>query len=153
MIKIEITDLKALFEFATKFIPILKSKPLIFLEGDLGSGKTTFVRLLLESLGYNDVVPSPTFNLMNLYNVRDYKICHCDIFRLTSSNELFNLAIEDLIGDNIVIVEWPDLLKKIIHHDYINISFELNNKNERHIVVTTTNPCNLNLLKPIYLDS
>ena len=93
MIKIEITDLKALFEFATKFIPILKSKPLIFLEGDLGSGKTTFVRLLLESLGYNDVVPSPTFNLMNLYNVRDYKICHCDIFRLTSSNELFNLAI------------------------------------------------------------
>ena len=70
-----------------------------------------------------------------------------------SSNELFNLAIEDLIGDNIVIVEWPDLLKKIIHHDYINISFELNNKNERHIVVTTTNPCNLNLLKQIYLDS
>jgi len=150
MIKIEITSLNALSDFAKKFIPILKSNPLICLEGDLGSGKTAFVKVLLEHLGYGGIVSSPTFNLMNLYEIGEYEIYHCDLYRLTNSNELFNLAIEDLIGDSIVIVEWPDLLKEIIQNEYINIKFEFNQSNKRHIVVTTRNRWNLNLLEQIY---
>lgn len=153
MLKIKNNSLIELSNFAKAFIPVLKNKPLICLEGDLGSGKTTFVKFLLEHLGYKGAVTSPTFNLISSYEVAGEYIYHCDFYRLNSSNELYNLAIEDVILENVVIVEWADILKEIIDIDYINIKFYCDAQTERQIVITTENQWNLKLLKQIYQES
>ncbi|MBL6785444.1 MAG: tRNA (adenosine(37)-N6)-threonylcarbamoyltransferase complex ATPase subunit type 1 TsaE [Rickettsiales bacterium] len=150
MIKIEITDIKQLNLITKKLIPIIGNKSLILLDGDLGAGKTTFVKSILQNLGYNKIVSSPTFNIMNIYEFNNMTVCHCDLYRLKSENELVNISIEDFIGNSIVFVEWPDLLIKNTSYDSINLKFELKTNNKRFIIISTKNKCKLEQLKQTF---
>ncbi len=151
MIKKEITKLTDLDNFTKNFIPLLSDNPLIYLKGDLGSGKTTFVKSLLKNLGYKDIVSSPTFSLVNNYIINGVTIYHCDFYRLNSENEIFNLAIEEFIGNTIVIIEWPDLFEKIRDYEKIEINISLDG-NKRFIEIKSSNQCNLKLIDKIYQD-
>jgi tRNA threonylcarbamoyladenosine biosynthesis protein TsaE len=151
MIKKEITELTDLDNVTKKFIPLLKNNPLIYLRGDLGAGKTTFVKSLLNNLGYQDIVSSPTFSLVNNYVINDLQIFHCDFYRLESENEIFNLAIEEFIGNTIVIIEWPDLFEKISDYKKIEINISLNG-DKRFVEIKSSNACNLKLINKIYQD-
>jgi tRNA threonylcarbamoyladenosine biosynthesis protein TsaE len=149
MNKKEITSLEDLDKFTLAFIPLLENNPLIYLKGDLGTGKTAFVKSLLRNLGYNELVTSPTFSLVNYYDLKDYKIYHCDFYRLESEHEILNLAIEEFVANNIVIIEWPDLFDEINNFDRIEINISLLDK-KRYIEVTSSNQCKLKLINTIY---
>lgn len=89
---------------------------LVLLSGPLGAGKTTFVRGVLESLGFHDSVRSPTFNLMNVYETQP-PILHADLYRLESAE---NLGLEEYFHDHLCMIEWPDRLsRKQLHQQWI----------------------------------
>ena len=94
----------------------LSKKDCIFLIGEIGVGKTTFTRLLINYLQEEkDLKPtevlSPTFNLLYEYDVKDLKIMHYDLYRIKESKELDHLGIFSDETDTIKIIEWPDLIK------------------------------------------
>lgn len=115
-----------------------KRANVVLLEGELGGGKTTFSQGFLSSLGVTQAVTSPTFVIMNSYDIpsSEYKVYHLDLYRLNQEWEVLDLGIMDIISNpnNIVLIEWasktPKLWENIPH---INISFEVINANERNI--------------------
>ena len=101
------------------FEAIVNMKPgnIIFLYGEMGVGKTTFIRYLINKFQKDNKlkiteVTSPTFNLMNEYQIDELKIKHFDLFRLNSEKELKNLDIFEQNTQTIILVEWPQLIKK-----------------------------------------
>jgi tRNA threonylcarbamoyladenosine biosynthesis protein TsaE len=84
------------------------SGDVVFLQGDLGSGKTTFSQYFLAACGITEVVKSPTYTLYETYQLGDQTFLHMDLYRLTDPEELYFLGIEDLLdGQAIVLIEWP----------------------------------------------
>ena len=115
--KIDLSTEKETEELASTFLKKIKPGCFIFLYGEIGVGKTTFIRYLInqfQKLNKLEIteVTSPTFNLLNEYQINDFKINHYDLFRLKSSEEIKNL---DLFEDNkniITLVEWPQIIKE-----------------------------------------
>ena len=115
--KIELSSEKNTEELAAKFLNKIKPGDIIFLYGEIGVGKTTFVRYLVNKFQKENKleiteVTSPTFNLLSEYQINQIKINHYDLFRLKSSEEINNL---DLFGDSknsITLIEWPQMIKE-----------------------------------------
>ncbi len=99
---------------AADFAQTVKGGAVIFLNGDLGSGKTTFVQGLAKGLGCEWPVRSPTFTLVNIYPTSHRyltRIVHVDLYRLNKASELDPLALEEYVNDQtVLLVEWPELL-------------------------------------------
>ena len=115
--KIYLSSEKKTEELAKKFLDKLKKGNVLFFYGEMGVGKTTFIRYLINGfqnkIGTNlSEVTSPTFNLMNEYLIDKLKIKHFDLFRLNSEKELKNLLIFEENANAITLVEWPQLIKK-----------------------------------------
>jgi len=104
-----IVDLEGLKKLARELANELKGNEVIFLIGDLGAGKTTFTRFLVEALGPLEevVVRSPTFTVMNVYPTKKGEVYHADLYRVK------NFDFTDFEGSGILIVEWADYLKDI----------------------------------------
>ena len=103
--------------FQKKIGKLLTNGDVIFLFGEIGVGKTTFVRGLINNLeiarGMNESqILSPTFNIVFYYEIDKLKIMHCDLFRLKNDKDINELGIFDEIKDNITLIEWPELIKK-----------------------------------------
>ncbi len=115
--KIELSSEKKTEELANNFLKRLKPGNIIFIYGEMGVGKTTFVKYLINGFQKkNDLevteVTSPTFNLLNEYQINQMKINHYDLFRLKSSDEIKGLDLFDDITNTITIIEWPQIINK-----------------------------------------
>ena len=95
----------------------IKNGDIVWLCGDLGAGKTTFVKAFFKALGGNEnLVTSPTFTLVNEYEIGKNKIYHLDLYRIESEEELYNIGIEEyLYSNNICFVEWAERANGIIN--------------------------------------
>ena len=113
---------------------------IITLNGDLGSGKTTFVKGVLKGLNYIDEVTSPTYTLINEYNA-DYKIIHIDCFREKNIDRWLNIGLIDYFTkENILFIEWPDNIKDILYYrKVINLNFKIKDLNQRLISIQKIN--------------
>jgi len=105
---IPLADENEVVALAKSLCPHLVSPFVFYLEGDLGAGKTTFARALIQSLGYPGRVKSPTYGLLESYQAAGFHILHLDLYRLESSGELDFLGLRDLFdNESILLVEWP----------------------------------------------
>ena len=125
-------------ELAKKFSKILKKGDVVFFNGEIGVGKTTFIRHLINSIqkdnGLNlTEVTSPTFNLVNEYDVGSFIIQHYDLFRITNSEEIKNIGLFENYKEILTLIEWPEKIEKIIK-DRIELFFEYRYDDEKRFL-------------------
>lgn len=126
----------------------------IALNGELGAGKTTFVQGLAKGLGVSEkyYITSPTYNIISEYPAPPFTLCHLDLYRLGSEDELETIGFDDLIDDNhIIIVEWPQILKYISFKFDIEINFTFDEEYNRTISLFASGQPGLNLLSKLVL--
>lgn len=106
---IHLLDEQATAAFAARLAERLRPPCLLFLQGQLGTGKTSFARGFVRAKGYHGVVRSPTYTLMELYPLADCTILHLDLYRLGDVRELEELGVRDFLSqDTYCLVEWPE---------------------------------------------
>jgi tRNA threonylcarbamoyladenosine biosynthesis protein TsaE len=111
---------------AGRMAPLLRAGDTILLEGDIGAGKTTFARALIRArLGRDEDVPSPTFTLVQTYEDPETEIWHCDLYRLSSPDEILELGLDAAFEDGICLIEWPDRLGSAIPSGALRLTFSL----------------------------
>ncbi len=125
-------------ELANKFLKKLKIGDIVFLYGEMGVGKTTFVKYLINGLQKNNdlnltEVTSPTFNLLNEYQINEIKVNHYDLFRLKSIKELSNLDLFEDSSISITFIEWPEIIKEK-PENIIELTFEYEKNYEKRFV-------------------
>jgi len=115
----------------------LKPNDCLALEGQLGSGKTQFVRGLIKALGGNPrQVSSPTFVLLNVYPTPRLTVYHLDAYRIHGSEDFSSIGFSELLDQNgIVVVEWASKVKEILPPNRINILIEITAKTHRRITI------------------
>ena len=115
--KIDLSSENKTEELAKKISKKLKPKDIIYLYGEMGVGKTTFVRYLINEFQKKNKlqiteVTSPTFNILCEYDINQIKINHYDLFRLKTKEEILNLDIFNDISNTITFIEWPQIIDK-----------------------------------------
>lgn len=132
----EITyELNDVNSVANQVINNLTSKT-IFLYGDMGVGKTTLIKAIVKALGSDDEVSSPTFSIVNQYELGDDKIYHFDLYRVKSLDEAYNFGIEDyLYSNNWIIIEWPELIEDILSDKIDSIYLKIESENCRQLLI------------------
>ena len=124
----QLKSLEATQNFSKKISQIISAGDIIFLYGEIGVGKTTFVRFFINSLESkngikNSEVLSPTFNIVYDYDVGNLKIHHYDLYRLKNYKDISQLGMFETSNDSIKIVEWPELIESK-PKDRIDIQFQ-----------------------------
>ncbi len=115
----------------------LRKGDVIALWGDLGVGKTTFARILIQSLvGETIEVPSPTFTLVQIYDSPKSEVWHCDLYRLKDPEEAFELGLEDAFHDAICLIEWPERLGNLLPRRRIDVLLKIVNEITREMTLT-----------------
>lgn len=106
----------------------------ICLDGELGSGKTCFVKGFAKSLGISETITSPTFNLIKEYDSGEMKLYHMDVYRLNGKCE--TLGLEDYFNQNgICIIEWSDMICDCLPEERLQIDFKMIDENTRILVL------------------
>ena len=128
-------------EFAISFAKTLEQKAIVALEGELGAGKTCFVRGMCEGLGGDPrQVNSPTFTIMQEYETKSHqRLVHIDVYRFSGSEELETIGWDELLADDktIIAVEWPSKIEDVLPKDAFRISIDHCSLQERDIQVSS----------------
>ena len=136
---IDITSEKLTKELAKEFTKYLKGGEFVFLYGEMGVGKTTFVKYFInEYQKINNLtqseITSPTFSLLNEYQVKDIRIKHYDLFRINRKEDVNNLDIFEKDNKLITLIEWPQLIADKQDIKFITLTFNyLNQLNDRTV--------------------
>ena len=136
--KFKILNSKTFSDIETKekgaqFSRYIQPGEIYTLNGNLGSGKTTFMKGILKGLNFNGSVTSPTYTLINEYDA-DYNIIHLDCYREKKLERWLNIGLTDYFdGNNIIFIEWADFIESLLPEKTKNISFEVVNDSERYI--------------------
>jgi tRNA threonylcarbamoyladenosine biosynthesis protein TsaE len=125
MVVIELPDEAATAALATRLARLVRRGDVIALKGELGAGKTSFARAFIRArAGHDEIVPSPTFTLMQVYELPDLLIWHFDGYRLRDPEEGWELGIEDAFRDGVSLIEWPERFGPLIPGRRLEITFE-----------------------------
>ena len=138
---IYLNDTEATEQFGASLYKILPAKCVVFLQGDLGAGKTTLVRGFLRASGYNGTVKSPTYNIVEEYAIAQQAVFHFALYRLSSPEELEWIGINDYFAQqSICFIEWPDLGLGFLPEPDIIIA--LSQQEQGRVLVITDNTKN-----------
>ena len=138
----KISSIRELEKIADKIKKILSIGDVVFLHGEIGVGKTTFARLLInrfenEKKVKKSEVLSPTFNIVFEYEIKEFKIKHFDLYRIKNYDEIKNIGLLENLEQNITLIEWPELIKNK-PPNRIDLFFEYTEDyNERSLIIKT----------------
>ena len=145
----KISSILDLEKISNKIKKILSPGDVVFLYGQIGVGKTTFARILIndyenqKKIKKSEVL-SPTFNIVFQYDIKDFTIEHYDLYRLKNENEIKNIGLFENLEESIIIVEWPELIKDK-PTNRIDLSFEYSkDMNERILTIKTSGRLKVN---------
>ena len=151
--KINISKEKDTKLVAEKLCKLINVGDIILLTGNLGVGKTTFIKYIINSLQRINrqkisEVPSPTFNITNEYQIKKISIKHYDLYRIKNQKELNNLGIQENLKKQITLIEWPKIAKKLKIKNSISLIFKYNkNYTERYLTIISKNKKIINEFK------
>ena len=133
-------DPEATISFGKQLATHLKQGCVVYLHGELGAGKTTLVRSVLQGLNYQERVKSPTYTLVERHDLDDLTVFHFDLYRLADSEELEFLGIRDYLdGNSLVFIEWPERGEGFLPAADIDIKLAYDNDARRIECVALTN--------------
>tara|TARA_B100001175_G_C19495372_1_gene634956 strand:- start:1710 stop:2192 length:483 start_codon:yes stop_codon:yes gene_type:complete len=142
--KINISEESKTKNIAEIFSKNIKVSYVLFFKGELGVGKTTFIKyfinfLQIERNQLTTEVPSPTFNLVNEYKIDSLILKHCDLYRINSEKEIDSLGIFEDNYNQITLIEWPELIKKHKIGNIIELHFEYNEDYNKRFLTISSN--------------
>jgi tRNA threonylcarbamoyladenosine biosynthesis protein TsaE len=126
--------------FAKEFAEKLKPGKVIGLKGNLGTGKTQFVKGLCEHFKVKEVVNSPTFIIVNEYEgtngeAKQFRIYHFDLYRLNSASELGVIGFDEYLNPNsLVLIEWPEIAEKYLNREIDTICFDYGDSDDERVI-------------------
>ena len=129
-----LADEEATAALAASLAPVLGAADVVTLSGDLGAGKTTFVRHLLAALGHQGEVPSPSFAIVQPYEELDPPVWHVDLFRIADPLEMSELGLDSL-DDALLFVEWPERAGADAWPEALRLHFAIRSGGERALTV------------------
>ncbi len=132
-----LNDLGDTQKLAQYISSIIKKGDVVLLQGELGSGKTTFARFLINNFVKDVIVSSPTFGIVNVYEGNKCELWHCDLYRLKHQEEIFELGLDEALSKAIVVIEWPEIVRDMISNDGISLSLEYKNSDDSRGVSIT----------------
>ena len=144
--EITIKNLDEMGEKARMFINTLGEQRVIAFYGSMGAGKTTFIRALCQELGVIEPVTSPTFAIVNEYEVVDdqssihqssiKKVFHFDFYRIKRLEEAYDMGFEDyLYSGQLCLIEWPELIEELLPDDAVRVHITVNDDGSRSVRV------------------
>ena len=135
--EIIIKSLDEIAEGAKEFLPYLRHSKVVAFYGEMGAGKTTFIKALCAGLGVTDTVNSPTFAIINEYFTSKKEIVyHIDLYRLRNLEELMDIGYEDYLqSGNYLFIEWPEKAREVLPVDCINVQISRNDDESRRLAI------------------
>ena len=148
--KINISEESKTKLIAKSFSKNIKKGDILYFYGAVGVGKSTFIKFFINFLQKkNNItlteVPSPTFNMINEYQIGSLSIKHCDLYRVKDDKELANLGIFENIFDHITLVEWPEILNSFKSNNIIKLFFEYDEDYNKRILSVSSSK-NINFI-------
>ena len=127
----KLSELKKASNFLLKNV----NHDIILITGEVGTGKTTLIKEYCKLIGVEEIVNSPTYTLINEYQNKRGKIVHMDLYRVKDINEINELGLFEYLENNIVIIEWPEIILKMIDIKYSLINITFINEKERKLSI------------------
>ena len=120
--------------FGKRLADMAEPGSVIALIGDLGTGKTTLTKSIARGLGIDDVITSPTFNIVRQYDGGRLPLYHFDVYRIADAEEMYELGYEEYFyGDGLCVIEWADLMEELLPEDAVTINIEYGEKEGERI--------------------
>ncbi len=136
MIERVVANEQAMYAFGADVLQLLPEQGVVYLNGQLGAGKTTLVRAILKAAGYPDHVKSPTFTIVEEYQLPTKRYLHFDLYRLADPEELEWLGIRDYLSDSLLFIEWPELGKGFIPEPDLVVDLSIIDTKSRKVSVS-----------------
>ena len=127
-------ELNEIHDIAENILQNAQQK-LIAFQGDLGSGKTTLIKALIQAIGIKEQGSSPSFSLINVYQNQENRVYHCDLYRLESYEEALDIGLEDYLADeeSWCFIEWPEVVEFLLPKPYHLIKLSIDENDQHHL--------------------
>ena len=137
MIKVEIKSLDTINESVNQFIDAIGDRKIIAFHGEMGVGKTTFIKALCKKLGVESTITSPTFSIVNEYStLNNGLIYHFDMYRIEEESEALDFGIEDYFySGEYVFIEWPERVQTILPDNTVMVTIIEKSNKKREIIL------------------
>ncbi|MFC5283591.1 tRNA (adenosine(37)-N6)-threonylcarbamoyltransferase complex ATPase subunit type 1 TsaE [Pedobacter alpinus] len=135
--KLEVNGIEELEFLAKKILEYAKQEKIFMFYGEMGAGKTTLINSICTALGTKDHTSSPTFSIVNEYELNDGSIYHFDFYRLKNQSEAFDLGYEDYFySGNYCFIEWPEKIADLWPESFVEVRLMVLDKNRRMVELT-----------------
>jgi tRNA threonylcarbamoyl adenosine modification protein YjeE len=115
-------------DLGSKLIKVLTKGDVLAITGELGAGKTTLARGIIQAENGDIEVPSPTYTLVQTYDMENFELWHCDMYRLETPSDAYELGLFDAFEDAVCVIEWPEKLGSLLPKKTYKIDLKFNNE-------------------------
>jgi len=130
--KIQINGLAELPDVANKLLAFAGEEKIFLFDGEMGAGKTTFIKSFCKVLGVENSVSSPTYSIVNEYAGENNTVYHFDFYRIKNIQEAYDLGYEEYFyGGGICLIEWPERIEELLPDHYINVEISILGESDR----------------------
>jgi tRNA threonylcarbamoyl adenosine modification protein YjeE len=123
---VQLTTENDTLDLGSKLIKVLTKGDVLAITGDLGAGKTTLARGIIQAELGDIEVPSPTYTLVQIYDIKNFELWHCDMYRLENPKDASELGLFDAFEDAICVIEWPEKLGSLLPKKIYKIDLKFN---------------------------